>query len=740
MALRWRSGTARIAGRFSFALLLNLQLAVAIFGPTNHARAFWKAVESAEAYMRTCMEADSKNDNAGDHVDRLLLACDARPAFTQYMLASRHLLAFTSSHLSGSSDSSERERELLTRFGELDTELSQLTLASKAGKPYFWHGPKRHLPVKLQELLDFPLRTDNSDASLRSLLQKAIVAPVAEEASAQEMALPPLGLAYPTKAKLPVDLGSTSLLVGSGTSDDSIDVCALSARAVEAGLRQLVLRGVVAGLDWKPKQSGSCIAESLEVTLDVSDHFDRLLELGGRRRGDPLLKYIETMLAAYGLPSFTLVALPARAFTEKRLKSFFMDALTTLRESGLIKGVALSGPVTVKKLKSILSQSVPPSQWLVEHDDCRPMSTEALRAAIDGGMLVVAHGEPCGSLLQHVAERESLSTTTLMHRWSAELGMAFAIAPQSVADFSEELKRVQNAPPLSSESWRLLSGSAMLTRTASQAAVADIEDTFGLREVLRRCRDLATASLQDSETQNLAKGHLDPSVWATLKEDQQAFDDNFNIIYKPHFLSQEVYERVMAERDILWKTDELEKNCNLDGTNRIGGYVLDSAMRNTSLYQLFYGSEEFRQWISRINGHLMFPSDFPVELREYPEGSRGMPCHRDLLMFTNATLDLEFVYTIDNFGTCISTYTDRKGKVHEVHTEANSLIMVRPNAALHCVKASTGGYRTILKFIYVGDYHKSNEFVHYIQNECGNSNPNVKVLKKRRESARELEL
>merc|ERR1712232_1354194 len=103
-------------------------------------------------------------------------------------------------------------------------------------------------------------------------------------------------------------------------------------------------------------------------------------------------------------------------------------------------------------------------------------------------------------------------------------------------------------------------------------------------------------------------------------------------------------------------------------------------------------------------------------------------CHRDLLMFTNATLDLEFVYTIDNFGTCISDYTNRRGEKTEVHTEANSLIMVRPNAALHCVQPSKGGHRTILKFIYVGDYRKSSEFHHYTSNVCPKSNPNVRAV------------
>eukprot|EP00415_Alexandrium_ostenfeldii_P000674 UN0674 len=160
-------------------------------------------------------------------------------------------------------------------------------------------------------------------------------------------------------------------------------------------------------------------------------------------------------------------------------------------------------------------------------------------------------------------------------------------------------------------------------------------------------------------------------------------------------------------------------------------------MGNSSLYKTFYGDEEFRRWVSRINGHHMFPSDFPVELREYPSGSSGMGCHSDLLMYANGTLDLEFVYTIGNLGTCTSTYTNRRGETTEVHTQANSLIMVRPNSAMHCVKPSEGGHRTILKFIYVGDYHKSSQFGMYTTNYCSKDNPNVlEVLARRKRHKR----
>lgn len=274
------------------------------------------------------------------------------------------------------------------------------------------------------------------------------------------------------------------------------------------------------------------------------------------------------------------------------------------------------------------------------------------------------------------------------------------------------------------------------SRTTSLAISNDVEDSFGIREVITRALEIATDNLQRKDiSPGTMQGVLHDDVWRDLQKDKDLFIDNNYIIYKKNFLSPERYKHVQDEAKRLWQSPELEPNCNLDGADRIGGYVIDNSGHNSTLYQLFYASEEFRQWISQINGHMMFPSDFPVELREYPSGSKGMNCHRDLLLYTNATLDMEFVYTIDNFGTCISTYDNKKGETTEVHTEANSLIMVRPNAAMHCVKPATGGHRTILKFIYVGDYRKSSEFGYYTENECPKSNLNVRTVLERRGKA-----
>lgn len=131
----------------------------------------------------------------------------------------------------------------------------------------------------------------------------------------------------------------------------------------------------------------------------------------------------------------------------------------------------------------------------------------------------------------------------------------------------------------------------------------------------------------------------------------------------------------------------------------------------------------------------MWPSDFPIELREYGDRSAGMGCHPDLQMYAREDLDLEFVVTLDNDSECEVTFYDREQKKHMVKPKANSLFMVRPNSATHCVSATKGGSRTILKFIFVGDYTKGRQFAMYTVNECGDDNPNNQMLLARRQGS-----
>jgi len=188
----------------------------------------------------------------------------------------------------------------------------------------------------------------------------------------------------------------------------------------------------------------------------------------------------------------------------------------------------------------------------------------------------------------------------------------------------------------------------------------------------------------------------------------------------------------------LWQSNDIEANCNLDGVNRLGGFVLDhQSISNSSLYHLISGNERFRRWISTVNGRgPLWPSDFPIELREYGRKSRGMSCHQDLLMYIDQSKDIEVVMTIDNDSECTFRYYDRKQNHHDVKAERNSLTIVQPNSARHCVSPTLGGTRSILKFIFVGDYRKSAQFNAYTVNRCGANNPNRKALEFRRTETR----
>jgi len=218
-----------------------------------------------------------------------------------------------------------------------------------------------------------------------------------------------------------------------------------------------------------------------------------------------------------------------------------------------------------------------------------------------------------------------------------------------------------------------------------------------------------------------------------LEAQAQAYKENNHVIYREDFFDDATWAAILRETKRLWKSPELEANCNLDGVNRLGGYVLDHMGVESSLYHLLYGNEPFRRWVSAVNGEgEMYPSDFPIELREYGPKSKGMVCHPDLQMYATPRKDSEFAVTVDNQSPCNVSFWDASGEKHIIQTKGNSVMMVRANAAVHCVGPTNGGTRSILKFIYVGDYRKSPQFWSYTGNECDDSNPNRQVLAARR--------
>ena len=227
-----------------------------------------------------------------------------------------------------------------------------------------------------------------------------------------------------------------------------------------------------------------------------------------------------------------------------------------------------------------------------------------------------------------------------------------------------------------------------------------------------------------------------------LLNSAREFRENNDIIYVDGIFDDVTFAAIEREVARIWKSPDLEPNCNLDGENRIGGYVhlasgLPVSQQKDSLYNLIYANEPLRLWISAITGQNVFASDFPIELREYGNQSAGMQCHSDVQMYADERKNFEVVVTVSNHGKSDLHWFDRRMNEKVIRSRPNSITVVRPNAAVHCVGEAGGGFREILKFIYVGTYRKHANFFRYVRNKCSNKNPNVKSVKSRRFEVRQ---
>ena len=219
---------------------------------------------------------------------------------------------------------------------------------------------------------------------------------------------------------------------------------------------------------------------------------------------------------------------------------------------------------------------------------------------------------------------------------------------------------------------------------------------------------------------------LNPSVTSPdfLASARREYLENDHLIYVDNFFTKEAFDAIIAETRRLWASGakEIEPNCNLDGRDRIGGFV-QVTFEPSNLYSLIYANEELFDFVSEISSggtRSFFPADFPIELREYGPKSRGMQCHSDLQMYADPEGDLEIVITLTHEEASQSQvrWFDKLEEEHNVRTEANSITIVKPNAAVHCVTGTKGGSREILKFILVSGYVKPGEFYQYASNAC----------------------
>ncbi|CAD7972398.1 unnamed protein product [Amoebophrya sp. A25] len=229
-------------------------------------------------------------------------------------------------------------------------------------------------------------------------------------------------------------------------------------------------------------------------------------------------------------------------------------------------------------------------------------------------------------------------------------------------------------------------------------------------------------------------GGINPVHLEKIEEYRQQWYENEDLIIMENFFDQETFARIEAESHRLWRASEMEPNCNLDGRNRLGGYVLDDLDRRGSFYDLIYRNPALQHFVSSIFSKRMWPSDFPLELREYGDGSSGMSCHRDLALYGDAYIDAEFAFTVANASPSHEvTFTDLKGVKHRINPKANTLLMVRPQASLHCAGGvDPGTSRQMMKWIFTGSYKKATDFEMYATNDCGESSLSWKALMKKK--------
>ena len=138
------------------------------------------------------------------------------------------------------------------------------------------------------------------------------------------------------------------------------------------------------------------------------------------------------------------------------------------------------------------------------------------------------------------------------------------------------------------------------------------------------------------------------------------------------------------------------------------GFRLIKPINDDKIYNIFY-SEKIINKINKIIDNKIKKSDFPIEYRIYPEGSQGMKCHKDTLLYEKP--QYEMVYTIENESDSYTNWFSYLGMNNKIFTKPNSLIIVKSQENIHCVSPINKGYRTILKLIYTQTDKYNNNYI-----------------------------
>eukprot|EP00931_Biecheleriopsis_adriatica_P078741 TRINITY_DN52163_c0_g1_i1.p1 TRINITY_DN52163_c0_g1~~TRINITY_DN52163_c0_g1_i1.p1 ORF type:complete len:743 (-),score=193.11 TRINITY_DN52163_c0_g1_i1:90-2291(-) len=619
----------------------------------------------------------------------------------------------------------------LAEAANLEAQLTSLLAVQSKEPLFFWHGPKRLALSKLRRLIGQgawhqQLKELSASASGLELSGEgaAAVAPpegpvppvgvVVDEHTCRQGASCPMSLqlqqaAAASKKAFPQQEGAVHLLV--------------------LPCSEVAMKRIGSQLEAGPLPAKLYVSLSLpESLLEAKEGQQRAPDHSQR-----VESYVGTALKALGRSKFDLVWLPYAFF--KKQHWTVTKRLLENHKGDWAYGIHAEVPTLPVAEKLLVTREPLPAAWLSPDDLLRPALQEAVKAVRKKGIACVslprANKAP-DTLAAHYYSQAGLlkGAAAAQLQWAWHRGLAGSIRGQDLADapvYEKAVKTQWLTAPAFAVARLQQVGNSKPPEPSTSVEAALLSGSSGLQQ--------ADAGLVAAAQKEVTAPGVSESALSGLGEQAKVYKANNHVIYRENFFDDATFAAIKAETQRLWKSKEIEANCNLDGKNRLGGYILDHSQHDSSLYHLIYGNEQFRQWVSAVNDEGdMWPSDFPIELREYGQQSKGMGCHPDLQMYKIEKKDLEFAFTVDNDSRCNVTFFDASGKKHLVQTKPNSMMMVRVNAATHCVSSTEGGTRSILKFIYVGDYRKSQDFWMYTENQCDERNPNRRMITDRRAS------
>ena len=170
---------------------------------------------------------------------------------------------------------------------------------------------------------------------------------------------------------------------------------------------------------------------------------------------------------------------------------------------------------------------------------------------------------------------------------------------------------------------------------------------------------------------------------------------NDDVYYIEDFLSDEEYNYI----------NNYFKNINNLKSEK---FRLIKPIFDENIDNIFY-SEKYINKIKNVINENIKKSDFPIEFRIYPEGSSGMKCHKDTLLYEEP--QYEMVYTIENESDSYTNWYSYLGWNNKIYTKPNSLIIVKAQENIHCVSPVKEGFRTILKLIYTQTDKYNNNYL-----------------------------